>query len=112
MSLGRGIMNAIENGTGVARLTSPNRSLTRPKFSRSVAFMNHPIPSTNPQDSEIDIEDGPSLLISSQDEFVLITFSEGDPNDPEFQSGQWVLSEQEANRLAVALYKATFKGVR
>lgn len=49
MSLGRGIMNAIENGTGVARLTSPNRSLTRPSSGRSVAFMKYPLSPVNPQ---------------------------------------------------------------
>lgn len=50
MSLGRGILHLIENGTGVARLTSPNRSLTRPSIRRSAAFMNHPIPLPEPQD--------------------------------------------------------------
>jgi len=42
--LGRVILRVIENGTGVATLTSPNRSLTRPSISRSAAFMDYRIP--------------------------------------------------------------------
>lgn len=42
--LGRVILRVIENGTGVATLTSPNRSLTRPSLSRSAALMDYRIP--------------------------------------------------------------------